>query len=527
MKKISIISINIILIIASIITIVNLFYSFPSMKATVLSKLILVGYVLFIFILLFNFIFKRYFEKKWQIIITIILLLVFSFGLFKFNEILLSYSNLFSQSDSKTTKTNLIARKDSPINSIDDITKDTVVGIQSVTGFQHGSLALNELQKLNKTQNIKQYASFEQAYTALANKEIDLMSGPNLNDQKLLDLNKNFISEYKIITTFEADEAYDSVNKDITNTPFTILISGIDSRSSDIEDVSNSDSNIIVTFNPNTGKITTLTTPRDSFIKLACGGYTNDKLTHAASYGGTKCVKNTLENLYNIQIDYSLKINFVGVIDIIDAIGGIKVDIPVNNVNIGNSKVCEQDSKGHKDALCWVEGKVNTLDGETALAFARNRYNQDGGDFSRGRNQQIVIEATLKRLTEINNLSNINKLLQASAKHMNTSLSKDDIVSLYEIFIGLNDDILIEKLYISGSTGRENNLSVVYPNQASINYAKFRMHVNLGAVKPQFPKNGYYIKGSKPSYDYGNNPLRSQKMPFNQYNIQKIKEKAE
>lgn len=514
MKKFSIISINIILIIASIFTIINLFYSFPSFKYTVLSKLILAGYALFLFILFINFLLRKHSNKKWQIVLTSLLLIGFGYGLFQVNSILLSFNTLLQGEVSKTIKTNLIAPKDSIINSVDDIKKDTVIGIQSITGFQHGNLPLDELRKLNLTDNIKQYSSFEDAYTALKNKEIDLMSGPELDNSKLISLNANFTKEYKIIKTFEADEAYQKVTKDITTTPFTILVSGIDSRSSDIKDVSNSDSNIIVTFNPNTGKITTLTTPRDSYIKLACGGYTNDKLTHAASYGGTKCVKETLENFYNIKIDYSLTINFVGVIDIIDALDGIKVDIPVNNVNINNPRVCEQDSHGVKDKLCWTEGKVNTLDGETALAFARNRYNQDSGDFSRGRNQQLVIEATLERLTEINNLNNINKLLKASSKHMTTSLSKDDIISLYEIFIGLNEDVVVEKLYISGSTGMVNERSVVYPNLDSVAYAKFRMHVNLGNKKPQFPRNGYFIYGSKPSYDNGNNPLRSQKMPF-------------
>lgn len=523
MKKASIIIINIFLILVSILTIVNLYYSFPSFKYTVLSKLILVGFALLLIILFFNFLFKRFYQKKWQVFIVLLLVAAFAFGMFKVNEFLLSYSNLFKNVEIQKTKSNLIAKKDSPINSIDDITKETKIGFQSVKNFQHGNLPLNEVKKLDITDNLKQYNTFKKAYTALEDNEIDLMSGPELNDEELKALNENFSDEYKIVATFEADEAYDKVEKDITSTPFTILVSGIDSRSSNIKDVSNSDSNILVTFNPNTGKVTTLTTPRDSFVQLQCGGYTNDKLTHAASYGGTKCVKETLENFYDIKIDYSLTINFVGVIEVVDALGGIKIDIPKNSMNLDGAKVCEQNSHGIKDTLCWEEGKVNTLDGETALAFARNRYNQDGGDFSRGRNQQMVIEAILKKATKINNIDTINKLLNVASKHMSTNLKKDDIISLYEILIGLDNDVVIEKLYINGATGMVNALSVVYPDLDAVNYASYRMQVNLGLVKPQLPQNGYYIYGSKPPYNDGENPLRQQSMPFDANKIVEIK----
>ena len=509
--------------IISLLTIGALIFTFQSFKSSVINKIVVIGFFLFLAIIIINILFDKFFNKKWQIAITILIVMLFNYGVIQANIFLFNYNMAMGRINTAGKySTSLIAKKDSPINSINDIKSNTVIGIQSIKYYENGALPLEEIRKLNKTENIKQYPNLKSAFIQLQSGNIELMSVKNLYDETLLSMDKNLKNDYKVIATFETEDKQDVVSKDITTTPFTVLISGIDSRSSDIQDVSNSDSNVLVTFNPKTGRMTTLTTPRDSYVQIQCGGYGTTKLTHAGSYGGTKCVRDTLEKLYNVKVDYTIKINFVGVIEIVDTLGGIDVDIPKNNLNTGVTKVCEQNSYGEKDTLCWEEGKVNKLDGETALAFARNRHNQDGGDFYRGRNQQIVIEAILKKATKINNINTINKLITVVSKHMTTNINTNDIVSLYEVLVSMDNSLDIEKLYIGGSTGMVDGMSVVYPSTNDIDYAAYRMDVNLDLVYPQFPENNYFVLGQKPPNDLGDNPLQSEKMPFNKADIVKI-----
>ncbi|MDL2211769.1 LCP family protein [Erysipelotrichaceae bacterium OttesenSCG-928-M19] len=501
----------------SLLTVADLMYTFQSFKYTVISKIIIISFFLFLAILITNFLFDKFFNKAWKIVITLLVIVIFNYGIVQFNLFLLNYNNAMSLINKESKySTSLIAKKDSTLEKEEDINSKTTIGIQSIKYYENGSLALEKIKELNKTNNIKQYANLKLAFADLENGTIDLMSVKNLSDETLESLDPDLKKNYKVVTVFETDEENEVVSKDITSTPFTILISGIDSRSSNIQDVSNSDSNVLVTFNPKTGRVTTLTTPRDSYVQIQCGGGGQDKLTHAAAYGGTKCVQNTLEKMYDVNVDYTVRINFVGVIEIVDALGGIEVDVPVNsmNANQGITEVCEQNSHGQKGTICWTEGKVNKFNGEEALAFARNRYKQDGGDFYRGRNQQIVIEAILKKAMQVNNIDTINKLITVVSKHMKTNINTNDIISLYEILVSMNNTVDIEKLYIGGSTGNVNGLSVVYPSTEDIQYATYRMKVTLGEVYPEFPQNGYGVSGSKITNADGTNPLQSQKMPY-------------
>jgi len=322
----------------------------------------------------------------------------------------------------------------------------------------------------------------------------------------------------RVVTTFEQEQARNTSDIDITQQPFSIFIQGIDARDSDINSPGLSDSNIIVTFDPKSGHITTLTTPRDSFIPIPCAGFANDKLTHSGGIGGAECTKATLENLYGIELNYFVRINFNGVVSIVDALGGIDVDVPVNQMNVFNPTVCEQDSQGRPNTICWTEGEVNHFDGEQALAFSRNRHNQDGGDFYRGRNQQIVISAIINRLRNINNLDTINALLSSVSDNMATNLDRNSIISLYEIMIGLSNQINLEKLYISGSTGDVGGMSVVFPSQSDVAYASYRMQVSLGMVYPQFPSNDYFVLGQVPSAD-STDALGVQRAPFDGFSV--------
>ena len=119
---------------------------------------------------------------------------------------------------------------------------------------------------------------------------------------------------------------------------------------------------------------------RDTFVAISCYGGTESKINSSA-YGGTSCVVKTIENLTDIKIDYYVKINFTGVVKLVDDLGGVEVDVPI--------KFCEQDSQRRKSEeyrICLDKG-VQVLNGEQALALSRHRKTLPLGDFQRVQHQ--------------------------------------------------------------------------------------------------------------------------------------------
>ena len=155
-----------------------------------------------------------------------------------------------------------------------------------------------------------------------------------------------------------------STGKDITQ-PFTILLMGIDSTDEVLTKnaIANGDTLILITFNPKTLNATMLSIPRDSYVPISCwSGKPENKITHAAAYGND-CMINTIEDYFDTNIDYYAKINFKGLVKLVDAVGGVEVDVP--------KRLCTDDSSRGRE-ICINEGH-QLLNGEQALVYARNR----------------------------------------------------------------------------------------------------------------------------------------------------------
>ena len=110
------------------------------------------------------------------------------------------------------------------------------------------------------------------------------------------------------------------------DTPFTVYISGIDNRDHTLPYAARSDVNLIMVFNPARHQILVLNTPRDFYVPLAMNGQ-KDKLTHAGLYGVNESI-HTLENFYNIKINYYARINFDATSSIVDQLGGVDITLP-------------------------------------------------------------------------------------------------------------------------------------------------------------------------------------------------------
>lgn len=198
------------------------------------------------------------------------------------------------------------------------------------------------------------------------------------------------------------------------DTPFTVYISGIDNRDHTLPYAARSDVNLIMVFNPARHQILVLNTPRDFYVPLAMNGQ-KDKLTHAGLYGVNESI-HTLENFYNIKINYYARINFDATSSIIDQLGGVDITLPYA-INTYHGRRSYQPGTYH-------------LNGTEALDIARERVSISwaGGDRERGRNQEKILSALIAKSQQDSNiLGKVDQIFASIAKNIQTNFTSDDL----------------------------------------------------------------------------------------------------
>lgn len=227
----------------------------------------------------------------------------------------------------------------------------------------------------------------------------------------------------------------------VTSEPFNVYISGIDVYG-DIDKESRSDVNLIATINPNTHKILLTTTPRDYYVKIpGVSGDERDKLTHAGNYGVDVSMA-TLEELYDTKIPFYLRVNFTSVEEIVDVMGGIDVE----------SEIAFTTSKAAGEVVDVKKGE-NHFNGKQALAFVRERKALAAGDNQRGKNQQALLSALIKKATSPMILFHANEMIRSVAGNADTNLSEAQIKSLVRMQIDRMKGWEIESVAAEGSSG--------------------------------------------------------------------------
>ena len=237
----------------------------------------------------------------------------------------------------------------------------------------------------------------------------------------------DFSSYTKIIYEYVTEHEITSIKPSgsITKQPFVIYCSGSDERDSDINAKSRSDVNILAVVNPKTRQILLVNTPRDYYLPLAFNGEL-DKLTHAGMYGVQESMA-VLDNLYGTKTSYYGRINFWGLIDIVDALGGIDVYSDYSFTTAAG------DVAGYGDReYSYTEG-WNHMNGIEALTFSRERYSFSDGDNHRGKNQMKVIQAIIEKATSPSVLAKYQDLLKAVSDNFITNISYDQISSLVQM----------------------------------------------------------------------------------------------
>ncbi len=194
---------------------------------------------------------------------------------------------------------------------------------------------------------------------------------------------------------------------------FVMYLSGIDTYGN-VGKRSRSDVNILAIVNTETKKVLLLSTPRDAYVEYLATQGAKDKLTHAGIYG-VEASMDALERLYDVGIDYYVKINFTGFIEVVDALGGIEVHSDYD-FSVGTLK---DYKKGY-----------NKLNGIEALAFARERYSFPEGDYQRAKNQMEVIKAVVKKCASSSMLANYGSVMDALAGSFETNMPNAQIAAL-------------------------------------------------------------------------------------------------
>ena len=254
----------------------------------------------------------------------------------------------------------------------------------------------------------------------------------------------------------------------ITKEPFVIYLSGVDTRG-ELTEKARSDVNILAVVNPATKRVALINTPRDYYVDLA-GTSSKDKLTHAGLYGVETSMA-TLGNLYGVNVEHYIRINFAGFISIIDAVGGVDVYSDQAFTSVG--------SPGYYDPTTFAEG-WNHLDGKSALAFARERHAFASGDIQRGINQMKVIDAMVNKLKSPTVLMSFSKLMDAVSDCFVTSLSQEQISALVRMQLSDLANWDIQSYSVTGSSGKSSqcysakgqSLYVMKPDESSVAQAK-------------------------------------------------------
>ena len=451
---------------------------------------------------------KRYFLYIPVVFIYSGILLAFGYYVMKTYNVVDKFT-----SDGTTYSSSIVTLSTNKVKDINDISGK--VGILKDKDNIVGNTIPKDVIKSKKLDvKVLEYETYIELINALYDKKVDYVFLPTgyvvmFSTYEGQDF-KSLDSETKIIYTAEKKvKTKQSKKSNRLDKPFTILLMGVDSENESLANSSfNGDSLMLITFNPENLNATILSIPRDTYVPITCfANQAKSKITHAA-WNGETCMINTIENFTGINIDYFVKINFKGVIKIVDTLGGVDVDVPYS--------FCESNSnRQFGNNTIYIDKGFQTLNGEQALAFSRNRHtwpeycgkkysNYVSNDFIRGQNQQTVVKAILNKIKQKGDLTTIYKLLDVVSNSMETNMTNNEIMSLYTIFkdvvtksIGNNiDDVIgMQKLYLSGygtmniyDTTMRMYLYNYVLYQESLNDVVEAMKINLGLVEPKMIK---------------------------------------
>ena len=464
-KKLSlfgiILGILLIIMTISLIVLINTFNVIPDNYYILIIVFLISSNIILNLLLMFNF--KNKFLKVMHIIsyvITILLLISFSFGIFYLNKTMNLFDN-FNVIKEEVTDYYIIVLNDSVYQEPSDLYEKTLEYYDKTDKEVLDSIKLSLT--YSSTSDINSLKD------NLFNHKVESILISDIIKNKYEEEDSTFNEKIRVLKTISIKNEIEDITKrvSIKNTPYNLLISGIDTYG-DINKTSRNDVNIVATINPNTNQILLTSIPRDYYVKLhGTEGY-NDKLTHASYYGINMQVQ-TIEDIFDIDINYYVKVNFSTVVDLVDKIGGIEVYAD-QYVKLGG---CPEINVG-----------MNKLNGKCALAFSRERHSYIDGDRHRGRNQQEVIKAIFNKLSSGTTiLTSYTDIIDSLDGKFATNMDMEEVTSFIKYELNDLKDYKIVSTQVDGygSMGPtysypSQDLWIMIPYPETINNAKELMN---------------------------------------------------
>ncbi len=369
-----------------------------------------------------------------------------------------------SGANTKTTRISLVVMDDSEYQAVSDLKNQTIeANLDDEDNAKYMTEAIEALNKEESSIKVENVSSYSDMANDLYNENTEAIYINEANYGMLEEEHETFRSDTRVIWSYDIVEKTKDISKnvDVTKEVFTTFISGIDTTGP-VSTVSRSDVNMLVTVNPTTKQILMTSIPRDYYVTLANRGE-KDKLTHAG-LGGVENSVETIEDFMDIDINYYARVNFTSLIKMVDALGGIEVYSDKTFTPYTNGGVTIREGMNH-------------MDGETALAFARERKIYANGDNHRVQNQQAVLKGMLEKAMTPAILTNYSSVLSSIEGSFETNMSSNEITSL--IKMQLNDMASWDfyQIQLSG-TGKSmtggaympnNKLYYMIPNEESVN----------------------------------------------------------
>lgn len=389
--------------------------------------------------------------KKGKHLVTVLLVLfsiVVGVSLFAFKSLVDVADNINKTASYSEIEMKVVVPANSSISDVSELTN-----VQSPTSADESNinaLIANIKSEKGVELTVDPVDSYQSAYENLINGSSQAMV-LNSSYSSLLELSYNdYESNLKTIYTYKIKKAIEDTAKTTDKNVFNIYISGIDTSGA-VSTVSRSDVNLILTVNMNTHKILMTTTPRDSYVRIPDGGADQyDKLTHAGIYGIETSVK-TLENLYDIPINYYARLNFTSFVKLINALGGVTVynDQAFTSLH-GNYN--------------FGVGNINLTSGEEALGFVRERYSLEHGDYDRGNNQLKVIQAIVEKLTSFQSVSNYSDVISTLQDSIQTNMPLNTMMSLVNEQLDSGKTFIFSSQEVTGTGSTGQLTSYAMPN---------------------------------------------------------------
>lgn len=402
-----------------------------------------------IIVILINFYSKKVVSKIILIVVTIVLSIGMGFGGYYLQKTNTMFSNITNVTSTSKNTVSVIVKESSDMQDLRDIA-DKKVGTLRLIGLVGTETCLEDIESKDIKIEQMNYDSISNLMSAFYSGEVDVVILNESYRSNVEDIEeyKNFSDNTRVIyqTTFETEDTNvaNSVS-DITAHPFNILITGSDSRV-DISENARSDVNMVVTVNPTTNTILLTSIPRDFYVTTVCDaadGCQNgamDKITHTGMTG-INTTKRTVENLLGIEINYTVKVGFETVTELVDALGGVDVYVEPGYA---------LDDFWNDKNMSVTEG-WNHLNGKQALVYSRERYAYTEGDRQRTKNQQQVVMGIIDKMTSSSVLANYADLMDALGDTFQTTMSASEIQALIQYQMDKMPSWTVEQYMVDGT----------------------------------------------------------------------------